>query len=207
MAKKLDEMKKLSPEERIKKLKELEGERKKEIEEAEELIKETVRELSDAVEERRTPIPQAKATDESTLSTAEEKELVSTHQFWSKHERSKPDSQKENKEKSLDDFAEEEEIGVAGKESAKDQQQKGGSVYGSIDGKSGKDIYKSDVSKTVTGAGSTETGKDANDFYKKNENRSEGPGSDYQSSKTVTGAATEYERHKKLGNDGRETYQ
>ena len=48
----VDELKKLSPDERIKRLKELEEERKKEIEEAEELIKETTQELADAEEKK-----------------------------------------------------------------------------------------------------------------------------------------------------------
>ncbi len=78
----LDEVKKLSPQERIKRLKELEEERKKEIEQAEELIKETVREIEDAEEKKKIPIPQARATDfSSALTTAEEKELVATHHF------------------------------------------------------------------------------------------------------------------------------
>lgn len=78
----LDEVKKLSPQDRIKRLKELEEERKHEIEEAEELIKETVREIAEAEEKKRIPIPQAKATDlSSALTTAEEKELVATHHF------------------------------------------------------------------------------------------------------------------------------
>ncbi len=75
----VEALKKLSPEERIRRLKELEEERKKEIEEAEELIKETTRELADAEEKRRIPIPEARATDLSTLNTLEEKELVATH--------------------------------------------------------------------------------------------------------------------------------
>ncbi|MBI2580442.1 hypothetical protein HYV85_01400 [Candidatus Woesearchaeota archaeon] len=80
MPESVDELKRLSPQERIKRLKELEEERKKEIEQAEELIKETVREIADAEEKKRIPIPQAKATDlSSALATSEEKELVATH--------------------------------------------------------------------------------------------------------------------------------
>lgn len=82
MPESVDELKKLGPQERIKRLKELEEERKHEIEEAEELIKETVREIAEAEEKKRIPIPQARATDlSSTLTTAEEKELVATHHF------------------------------------------------------------------------------------------------------------------------------
>ena len=75
----VEDLKKFSPEERIKRLKELEEERKKEIAEAEELIKETSQELADAEEKRRIPIPEARATDLSTLDTLEEKQLVTTH--------------------------------------------------------------------------------------------------------------------------------
>lgn len=78
----VDELKKLSPGERIERLKELEEERKKEIAEAEELIKETAREMADAEEKKKIPIPQARATDlSSALTTSEEKELVATHHF------------------------------------------------------------------------------------------------------------------------------
>ena len=79
MPESVDELKRLSPQERIKRLKELEEERKKEIEQAEELIKETVREIADAEEKKRIPIPQARATDLSALGTAEEKQIVATH--------------------------------------------------------------------------------------------------------------------------------
>src|SRR3989338_1495328 len=75
----LKEIRKFSPEERIARLKELEDSRKREIEEAEALIKETVEELAE--EKRKIPIPEAKATDLSTLGTVEEKQLVSTHHF------------------------------------------------------------------------------------------------------------------------------
>ncbi|MEK6854468.1 MAG: hypothetical protein AABX60_03965, partial [Nanoarchaeota archaeon] len=75
MPESVDELKRLSPQERIKRLKELEEERKKEIEQAEVLIKETVREIADAEEKKRIPIPQARATDLSALGTSEEKQI------------------------------------------------------------------------------------------------------------------------------------
>ncbi len=75
----VDELKKLSPEERIRRLKELEDERKKEIAEAEELIKETVSELARADDKIKTPIPEVRVTDLSTLNTLEERQLVTTH--------------------------------------------------------------------------------------------------------------------------------
>lgn len=74
-----DEIKKLPPEERIKKLKELEEKRKKEIEEAHQII----RQSEDEIKERRkwaekVPIPQVASEDFKSLS-AEEKEIVRTH--------------------------------------------------------------------------------------------------------------------------------
>ena len=80
MPESVDELKRLSPQERIKRLQELEEERKKEIEQAEELIKETVREIDDEEEKKQIPIPQARATDLlSSLTTAEERQIVATH--------------------------------------------------------------------------------------------------------------------------------
>ncbi len=79
----LQDIKKLSPQERIKRLKELEEARRREIEEAESLIKETVLELEDAEERKKIPIPEAKATELSTLETLEGKQLVATHHFLS----------------------------------------------------------------------------------------------------------------------------
>lgn len=74
-----DEIKKLPPEERIKKLKELEEKRKKEIEEAHKII----RESEDEIKERRkwadkVPIPQIASEDFKNMS-GEEKEIFKTH--------------------------------------------------------------------------------------------------------------------------------
>ena len=63
----IDELKKLSPSERIARLKELEEKRKNEIEEAEALIKESEREITIEDELRKIPIPHAKFFDVSEL--------------------------------------------------------------------------------------------------------------------------------------------
>ena len=110
MAEKFDKLKKLSPEERIERLKELEEERKKEIAEAEELIKETTQELAAAEEKRRIPIPEARATDLSTLNTLEEKEFVATHHNLSTepaHNQNPPQSS-QKQSKSLEEVTAEE---------------------------------------------------------------------------------------------------
>ena len=72
----IDELKKLSPEERIKRLKELESAKRKELDEAEKLMKESVGEMEKAEEIRqKMPVPQMKAVDIDSLFTQEEKEI------------------------------------------------------------------------------------------------------------------------------------
>ncbi len=73
----LDEtLKKLSPTERVKRLKELEEQKKKEIEEAEQLLKEAIKEQGIENEERKQlPIPQMKAESAESLETIEAKLL------------------------------------------------------------------------------------------------------------------------------------
>jgi hypothetical protein len=78
-----DELKSLSPEERIRKLKEIEDDKKKEIEEAETLISESMREIGEAKEKKDIPLPQMKAGDISQLLTAEEKRMFATKRFVS----------------------------------------------------------------------------------------------------------------------------
>ena len=78
----LDELKRLSPQERIAKLKELEEARKREIDEARSMLTETVRELVDEAEEKeKIPVEQLRAVDESTLLTAEDRELFRMKRF------------------------------------------------------------------------------------------------------------------------------
>ena len=71
-----EDLKKLSPEERLKKLKELEENSKREIEEARKLMAESQRELEIKEEhERDMPIPQLTSIDIDSLFGQEEKEL------------------------------------------------------------------------------------------------------------------------------------
>ncbi len=104
----VDELKKLSPEERIKQLKELEKERKKEIAEAEELIKETVRELAQADDKIKMPIPEARATDLSTLNTIEEKQIFTTHHNLPQSALPAASPQSPQQQKTLEEVATEE---------------------------------------------------------------------------------------------------
>ena len=82
MASKFEELKKLPPEERIKRLKELQEQDKKEIEEAAELMKKSQNEADANAEElRRVPIPQFKAVDLDSLFTEDEKDAVSVSRY------------------------------------------------------------------------------------------------------------------------------
>lgn len=74
-----EELDNLPPEERIRKLKELEEKKRKEIEEARKKLKESEKELVDREEwERKVPIPQV-ATEETSGMSAAEKEIVKAH--------------------------------------------------------------------------------------------------------------------------------
>lgn len=81
MVTKLKEIKKLSPEERIKKLGEVKEKNKKEIDEAEKLIKDSVREINIKEEIRDLPIPQIKAVDIESLFAPEEKEVFAAKRY------------------------------------------------------------------------------------------------------------------------------
>ena len=77
----LKEIKKLSPEERIKRLKKIEEENKKEINEAEKLIKDSIREINIQEEIKDLPIPQVKAVDIESLFSPEEKEVFAAKRY------------------------------------------------------------------------------------------------------------------------------
>ncbi len=103
----VQDLKKLTPQERIKRLKDLEEARKKEIEEAEQLISESEKELEDE-ERKRIPIPEAKATELSTLETIEGKQLVATHHFIQAQVQSPSLEEARQRPKSLEEVAAEE---------------------------------------------------------------------------------------------------
>ena len=77
----IEEIKKLKPEERIEKLKELEGSMRREIEEAESLIRDSILEIKEASEREHAPIKQVTAVDISQLVTAEEKTVFKMARF------------------------------------------------------------------------------------------------------------------------------
>lgn len=92
----IEDLKRLSPEERIAKLREIEKKRKKELEEAEKLMRESYTEIEDKEKEKRkVPIPQVKA-DEGGMAdvfVGDEKELWKTKRFVSERpiEEEKPE--------------------------------------------------------------------------------------------------------------------
>jgi len=79
----LKELKKLSPKERVEKLKELQKKDKEEIEKAQKLLQETEDEIGRQKELEKIPIPQLKSVDIGALFSPEEKELFKAKRFMS----------------------------------------------------------------------------------------------------------------------------
>ena len=164
-----EEIRKLAPEERIRRLKELENGRKKEIEEAEALMKDSMIEIQDVQEKKHAPISQVKAHDISQLLTAEEKRMFRTARFEGQSGTAAVESEGQL---NLEEVAAEEMPGG-------ETQQKGGPIYGQKNGQEGA-IYKGGM--TTTGA----VKEDDRKLYS-------GPGQqehvhEFYKSETVTGA-------------------
>jgi hypothetical protein len=104
-----NDIKKLPPEERIKRLKELEEKNKKEIDEAGRLIKESEGQIA---EEKRIkeqmPIPQLRAVDISSLFGGEEKQLFAAKHFTSEKKDEPLESAIEKEERRLEQMNAEE---------------------------------------------------------------------------------------------------
>ena len=113
----IEDIKQLDPEERVKRLKEVEAERKREIEEAETLIRDSMREISEAAEKKHVPIQQVTADDISQLATAEEKRIFKTARFQG----DKPDSDSggETQEPNLEEVTDEEALKTGKQPSSK----------------------------------------------------------------------------------------
>jgi len=128
----IEDIKKLSPEERIRKLKEVTEKDKKEIESAQKLIKQSEAEIE---EERRMreqiPIPQMKAVDISQLFTQEEKDMYRAKQMVG------PERGEEAEEKPLEQAVEEEEVKLT-EEQQKEQQNQ---YMQALEGKPMENIY------------------------------------------------------------------
>ncbi len=113
----IDEIKKLSPEARIKRLKKLEDEKRKEIEEAEKLMKESVGELER--EERikqEIPIPQVKAVDVGELFTQEEKQVFATKRYQKIGKEPEEEKPAKKEEKTLEEEVWEEQPQLTAKQ-------------------------------------------------------------------------------------------
>jgi hypothetical protein len=116
----LDVLKRLSPQERIKKLKELQKKDREEIEKAQQLILESEEESEREEQIRKIPIPQIKAVDIDSLFSSEAKELFKTKRFVEvrekEEEKAAPVRRKE--ERALEEVAAEAEILKAEEEKA-----------------------------------------------------------------------------------------
>lgn len=101
----IDNIKKLSPEERIKRLKKLEEEKRKEIEEAQNLIEQSTIELEREQKiKQEIPIPQVKAVDIGGLFTKEEKQIFATKRYEkTEHPEEENEQNPEKEGKTLED--------------------------------------------------------------------------------------------------------
>jgi hypothetical protein len=118
----LDELRGLSPRERLRRLKELEEERKKEIQEAQELIKQSEGEIEREEQLRREiPIPQVKAVDIEHLFSPEEKRLFEAKRFVQEKKKTE-EGEELPQERSLEETVEREKKNLTPKQLAEQQQ-------------------------------------------------------------------------------------
>ena len=107
MEKEINDLKKLSPKERIERLKKIQEKNKEEIDKAQEMLKEAEDEAEIEEELKDIPIPQMKAVDIGALFSPEERELFKAKRFESgskKEEEEEKPVQKKSSE--LEDIAE-----------------------------------------------------------------------------------------------------
>jgi hypothetical protein len=103
----LDELKKLSPKDKLVKLKEIEKKNKEEIELARKMMDESEREVEIEEEFKRVPIPEAKAVDIDQLFSAEVKEIFKAKRFVEDKKRVEEEPEKP-KERGLEETVREE---------------------------------------------------------------------------------------------------
>ncbi len=111
----IDELRKLPPEERLARLKKLEEEHRREIEEAEELMSESRREITEGERRRDLPSDAVTADTVDQLFTEEEKKLFETKRFETRPQ-DREESEEQRQPEELEEIAEtapkEEERGV-----------------------------------------------------------------------------------------------
>ena len=157
------------------KLKEIETERKKEIEEAESLIRDSMREINEASEKKHVPIAQVKAADISQLLTAEEKHMFKTARFESALSKSDNEAPAIRGQQDLEEVAMEEAKKTGPVQSGKP-------IYGQAleDAKKGM-VYSNKMSVTGSDTGG---GSSPGEIYSsKSVTGEEGPESMYGSSR------------------------
>ncbi len=101
----LEELKKLSPKERIAKLKKIQEKDKEEIEHAQELIKESEEQAEKEDEKEKIPIPQVKSADVSSLFSSEEKQLFMEVRSEKEKPKEEPEEKQEKRKESLEEVA------------------------------------------------------------------------------------------------------
>ena len=129
----IKELKDLPPEERIKRLKEIEEKKKKEIEEARKLMTDSEDELEDIEEEKRKiPIQQLKSEGLESLETAEEKELFKTKRFVSEKPKTR-EIEIPGREKELEEVVQKEQVKLAPGQEKQYGMQEGNPLAGMYD--------------------------------------------------------------------------
>ena len=104
----LDDLRRLSPRERLTRLREIEKKNKEEIEKAQQLMRESEREIEIQDELKDIPIPQVKAVDIQSLFTPEEKEVFRMKRFAHGPPTQEEEPAIRQKEKSLEEAVAEE---------------------------------------------------------------------------------------------------
>jgi hypothetical protein len=117
----LDDLKRLAPDERIRKLRELEQKKKKEIEHAGKLIKASEDEIDVSVEKKRKiPIDQLKSVDLGHLETAEEKDIFRIKRFRAQEAPEMPEAMTASPQETGENLEEITESGAAAYPDAED---------------------------------------------------------------------------------------
>ena len=135
MADEIKGLEKLSPEERIKKLKEIEEKSKKEIAEAQKMIKQSEGEIEEKKKfEEKVPIPQLIAQEERTLESTEEKEMMEAQ----RGRKLAPGEIKAQEKKSLEEQLRTEHIEELARRPAEELKQRMADIYQRAEAHGGK---------------------------------------------------------------------
>ena len=153
MVSEIDDVKNLPPEQRVKRLKEIEEERRREIEEAESLIRDSFLEIKDREETKHRPKSVELADDISSLISEEEKQIFRTARFEASPREQAEAQMRRGGTANLEEVAH---------EAAKGREVPKGPVYGSALDEARKGV---DYTSRVTGTGQVIESKKEGEIY------------------------------------------